>query len=78
MLASTRRKPLHGARARGEQVARSDGFEWFARAGFIARGLIYGIVGVLAVKVALGVGGKTTDQQGALRALVDGQLAKLA
>jgi hypothetical protein len=77
MLASTRRKPLHGARARGEQVARSDGFEWFARAGFIARGLIYGIVGVLAVKVALGAGGKTTDQQGALQTVARQPLGKL-
>jgi hypothetical protein len=77
MLASTRRKPLHGARARGEQVAGSDGFEWFARAGFIARGLIYGIVGVFAVKVALGAGGKTTDQQGALQTVARQPLGKL-
>jgi hypothetical protein len=50
-----------------EGVARSRGFEWFARSGFVARGLIYGIIGILAVKLALGVGGKTTNQEGALR-----------
>jgi hypothetical protein len=33
----------------------------------VARGVVYGIVGILAVKVALGGGGKTTDQQGALK-----------
>ena len=34
--------------------------------GFVARGLIYAIIGVLALKLALGHGGKLTDQQGAL------------
>ena len=41
--------------AEGEKVARSDTFEWLSRAGFVARGLIYTIIGVLAVKVAIGV-----------------------
>ena len=51
----------------GESLARSDTFEGLARAGFVARGLIYGIIGVLAIKLALGVGGKATDQQGAMQ-----------
>ena len=50
----------------GEKVARSSGFEWLARAGFVARGLIYGIIGILAIKLAIGAGGKTTNQEGAL------------
>ena len=41
-------------------------FEWLARAGLVARGVIYAIIGILAIKLALGDGGKTTDQQGAL------------
>jgi hypothetical protein len=45
----------------------SRGFELFARSGFVARGLIYGIIGILAVKLAVGDGGKTTNQQGALK-----------
>ena len=53
----------------GERVARSSGFEWLARAGLAARGVIYGIIAVLALKLALGDGGKTTDQQGALKTL---------
>jgi hypothetical protein len=44
---------------------RSTGFEWLSRAGFVARGLIYGIIGILALKLAIGHGGKLTDQQGA-------------
>ena len=57
---------LHTARAAREGVVRSSGFEWLSRSGFVARGLIYGIIGVLALKLALGHGGKLTDQQGAL------------
>jgi hypothetical protein len=53
----------------GEKVARSRGFEWLARSGFVARGLIYGIIGILAIEVALGVGGTTTNQQGALKTI---------
>jgi hypothetical protein len=55
------------AEAQGEAVSRSSAFEWFARAGLAARGLIYGIVGVLALELALGEGGETTSQQGALK-----------
>ena len=53
-------------KAGGEKVAQSSSFEWLARAGFVARGLIYGIIGILAIKLAVGAGGKTTNQQGAL------------
>ena len=45
------------------------GFEILARAGFAARATIYAIIGVLAVKLALGSGGKTTDQTGALKTI---------
>lgn len=55
------------ARAAGTAVVRSSGFELLSRAGFIARGLIYAIVGILALKLALGRGGKLADQEGALR-----------
>ncbi len=44
----------------------SSAFEWLSRAGFVARGLIYGIIGILAFKLALGHGGKLTNQKGAL------------
>ena len=57
------------AHRRGDEVVRSAPFEWLARAGFVARGLIYGIIGVLALKLAIGDGGKTTNQQGALRTI---------
>jgi hypothetical protein len=47
---------------------RSRAFEWLVRAGFLARGLTYGLVGALAIALAFGAGtaGTATDQQGAL------------
>jgi hypothetical protein len=61
---------MHGAQAQGDTVVRSRGFAVFARSGFVARGAIYGIIGVLALKLALGSGGgKTTNQQGALQTI---------
>ncbi len=55
------------ARAGGERATRSPGFEALARAGFVARAAIYAIIGILAVELALGVGGRTTNQKGALQ-----------
>jgi hypothetical protein len=38
-----------------------------SRAGFVARAVIYGIIGLLAFDLVIGHGGKITNQQGALR-----------
>jgi len=51
---STRRNPVFEAEAQGERVVRTDQFEWLARAGLLARGVVYGVIGVLAIKLALG------------------------
>src|SRR5450759_2476419 len=39
------------------------------RLGYVVRGLVYGVIGVLAFQVALGVGGALADPQGAIVAL---------
>jgi hypothetical protein len=39
---------------------------WLARTGYCTRGVVYMLVGVLAVLAAFGEGGKTTDSKGAL------------
>jgi Domain of Unknown Function (DUF1206) len=67
--ASPKPRPVQRAHEGGANVVRSRGFEWLARAGFAARGLIYGIIGVLAIKLAVGAGGTTTNQQGALKTI---------
>ena len=61
--------PLREARAHGEGIARTPQFEWFARSGLAARGVVYLVIGVLAIKLALGDGGKATNQQGALQTI---------
>jgi hypothetical protein len=42
---------------------------WLARAGLIARGVSYGIIGILALKLAVGSGGAATNQRGALKTI---------
>lgn len=48
------------------ELTHSTAYEALARAGLIARGVVFGVIGLLALKLALGSGGKTTSQQGAL------------
>src|SRR5215207_10065891 len=74
---STGRMPVRQAQAKGDDVARTPQFEWLARAGLVARGVIYAIVGILAIKLAFGSGGKTTDQQGALAEIVKQPFGKV-
>ena len=48
-------------------AARAPATGWLGRAGLVARGVVYAVIGVLALKLALGDGGKATSQQGALK-----------
>ena len=75
--APTKPQPVRAAQTSGEKVARSRGFEWLARSGFVARGLIYGIIGILAIKLAVGAGGTTTNQQGALKTIAHQPFGKV-
>jgi hypothetical protein len=59
--------PVQAARGIGEGFVRSRAFEVLSRAGFVARGLIYGIVGLFAFEVAASDMGKLTNQQGAIQ-----------
>jgi hypothetical protein len=43
--------------------------EALARGGYVARGIVYLIIGVLAVQSAMHAGGKTTNAQGALHTI---------
>jgi Domain of Unknown Function (DUF1206) len=55
-----------------ERAARraSPWIERLARAGYVSYGVVYALVGVLAVQAALGAGGKTASQEGALRQIL--------
>lgn len=67
--------PSGAAIHKGREAARgmlsaeqSKPFELLVRAGFVARGLTYGVIGGVALALALGAGGSSgsTNQQGAL------------
>jgi hypothetical protein len=53
-----------------EDAAESTWLARLARAGLVARGLLYVVVGILAVQVAAGRGQGQVDKQGALEAVV--------
>jgi fumarate reductase subunit D len=69
--------PVRRAQATAEHAERTSAFEVLARAGFVARGVVYGIIGILAIKLAIGAGGKTTDQSGALRTIAHQPFGKV-
>jgi Domain of Unknown Function (DUF1206) len=57
-----------GVKATGRQVSSSKPFRALARSGLVARGVIYILVGSLAIQIAVGGGGgKEADRQGALQ-----------
>src|SRR4051812_30858731 len=67
MSTRTIERPLQRAEAKAES-----GTGWYtglARVGLVAKGFSYGIVGLLALKLAIGEGGQATSRQGALRQL---------
>lgn len=51
--------------------------EPLGRLGYAAKGVVYAIVGVLAAQAAFGVGGETTDSQGALQRIVAAPFGKI-
>ena len=68
---------LGSAGVAGGSFVRSRAFELLSRAGFVARALIYAIIGILALKLAFGDGGKLTNQQGALHTVANQPFGKL-
>lgn len=65
------------AKRQGDELAGAKPLGWLARAGLIGRGVIYGIIAILALKLALGDGGEATDQQGALKEIAQQSFGEL-
>src|SRR5438067_5035783 len=61
--------PAQEARAKAE--AGSGWYAWLARGGLVAKGVSFGIVGILAIGVAADKGGRATSRQGALQTLAE-------
>ena len=70
-------RSLHPTGDLGNTFVQSRAFEWLSRTGFVARALVYGIIGILALKVAFGHGGKLTSQQGALHTVAQQPFGKV-
>lgn len=62
------------------RLARTRPFRWLVRAGFVARAITYGVIGVLAIAIALGAGtdGTTPNQEGALALIAGSPLGRVA
>ena len=59
-------RTARSTRSTGRRAANSSALRWLARAGFAARGVIYIIVGWIAVQVAFGHSSQQADRTGAL------------
>jgi len=66
---SASRRASAAPRRAGTRLERSAGYPWLARGGLLARGVVYGLIGALALAVALGAGGRPTNQQGAMETI---------
>lgn len=63
---------LEGAQDFAERAERHPAAKWAARAGLVANALVHGIIGGIAIAIALGAGvTESADQGGAMRALRD-------
>lgn len=65
------------AKREGDNLAGAKPLGWLARAGLVARGLVYLIIGVLALELAFGVGGKAANQQDALKAIAEQSFGRI-
>jgi hypothetical protein len=61
-----------------ERVAENPWVEGLARIGLIAQGVSFMLVGVLAIQLAVGEGGKATDREGALRGIAQDGFGRVA
>jgi hypothetical protein len=66
---TARRRATRGARSAGRKAANSTALRVLARAGLAARGVMYVVIGWLAVQIAVGHSGRQADQAGALHAI---------
>lgn len=59
------------AKATARRAANSRWLEWLARLGLVARGVVYVLIGALALQIAFGDAGSQADQGGAIREIAD-------
>ena len=73
MVTRTRRhgnlSSARSARRAGRQAANSPAMKWLARAGFVARGIMYAVIGWIALQIAFHHSGQQADKNGALHTI---------
>jgi Domain of Unknown Function (DUF1206) len=62
----------------GRRTARRPWVQLVARVGFAARGVVAAVIGVLALSLAAGAGGRTTDTKGALATIASASAGRIA
>nr|MBA3348293.1 DUF1206 domain-containing protein [Actinomycetota bacterium] len=62
--------------AKGRRAGQSDWVERLGRAGLVAKGVLYAVIGILAIKVALGGRKESPDREGALNAIAQQPLGR--
>jgi uncharacterized membrane protein len=67
MVARTARGRTARARGIGRPAAHSSFMSGLARAGFVARGVMYALIGIIAIQVATGSSRQHADRPGAIR-----------
>jgi hypothetical protein len=67
VVTPTARRRTREARYAARRVGNSRYVDWLARAGFTARGIMYALIGILAIEIAFGNSGHKADQSGAVR-----------
>lgn len=59
----------HEAKRVAQDAAMSKWMSWLARLGYAIKGVVYLVIGGLAVQLAIGQGGRATDQRGAIQTI---------
>ena len=77
MVTPTARHRVREAKWAGRRVANSRYVDWLARAGLVARGIIYVLIGILAIGIAFGNSGHKADQSGAVRVVASTPIGAL-
>lgn len=80
MAALSRPHLADKARRETEEVEGFGPFRWLVRAGFVARAITYGVIGGLALALALGAGtmGADPSQEGALALIAQAGIGRVA
>ena len=77
MVTPTARHKAREAKFAGRRAANSRYVDWLARAGLTARGIIYALIGILALEIAFGNSGHRADQSGAVRVVASTPIGTL-